>query len=104
MPERLVAVLPVIYPVFNEGYAATRGGPLVRTGLCAEAIRLGRLVRALMGPQPPAEATALVALMLLQDARRDARLDPAGDLVILQEPDRRRWGRREIAACRPPVQ
>src|SRR5204862_5552599 len=58
MPERLDAVLTVIYLVFNEGYAATRGGPLVRTDLCAEAIRLGRLVRMLMGPQPPAEATA----------------------------------------------
>ena len=75
MAERLDAVLTVIYLVFNEGYAATRGGPLVRTDLCAEAIRLGRLVRTLTGPQPPAEATALLALMLLQDARRDARLD-----------------------------
>ncbi len=75
MSERLDAVLAVIYLVFNEGYAATREGPLVRTDLCAEAIRLGRLVRTLMGPQPSAEATALVALMLLQDARRDARLD-----------------------------
>src|SRR5260370_5925392 len=64
MAERLEAVLAVIYLVFNEGYAATRGGPLVRTDLCAEAIRLGRLVRMLMGPQAPAEATALVALML----------------------------------------
>ena len=79
MPERLDAVLTVIYLVFNEGYAATRGGPLVRTDLCAEAIRLGRLVRTLIGPQPPAEATALLALMLLHDARRDARLDAAGD-------------------------
>jgi RNA polymerase sigma-70 factor, ECF subfamily len=75
MAERLDAVLTVIYLVFNEGYAATRGGPLVRTDLCAEAIRLGRLVRTLTGPQPPAEATALLALMLLHDARREARLD-----------------------------
>ena len=65
MPERLDAVLTVIYLVFNEGYAATRGGPLVRTDLCAEAIRLGRLIRTLTGPQPPAEATALLALMLV---------------------------------------
>src|SRR6267143_1600438 len=79
MAERLDAVLTVIYLVFNEGYAATRSGPLVRTDLCAEAIRLGRLVRMLTGPQPPAEATALLALMLLQDARRDARMGETGD-------------------------
>src|SRR5271157_2672055 len=83
MAARLDAVLTVIYLVFNEGYVATRGGPLVRTDLCAEAIRLARLVKTLMSPQPPAEVTALLALMLLQDARRDARLDEAGDLVIL---------------------
>ena len=65
MAERLEAVLTVIYLVFNEGYAATRGGSLVRTDLCVEAIRLGRLVRTLMSPRPPAEATALVAMMLL---------------------------------------
>ena len=74
MAARLDAVLTVIYLVFNEGYAATRGGPLVRTDLCAEAIRLGRLVQTLLGPQPPAEATALLALMLLQDARRGSQL------------------------------
>ena len=74
MAARVKAVLTVIYLVFNEGYAATRGGPLLRTDLCAEAIRLGRLVRSLISPKPPAEATALVALMLLQDARRDARM------------------------------
>src|SRR5450432_1115354 len=83
MAERLDAVLTVIYLVFNEGYAATRGGPLVRTDLCAEAIRLGRLVRMLTGPEAPAEATGLLALMLLQDARRDARLNAAGGLVVL---------------------
>ena len=74
---RLDAVLTVIYLVFNEGYVATRGASLVRTDLCAEAIRLGRLVIALMEPQPPAEAKALLALMLLHDARREARLDEA---------------------------
>ena len=104
MSERLDAVLTVIYLVFNEGYAATRSGPLVRTGLCAEAIRLGRLVRMLTGPEPPAEVTALVALMLLQDARRDARLDQAGDLVILEEQDRRRWDRGQIAEALPLVE
>ena len=103
MPERLDAVLTVIYLVFNEGYAATRGGPLVRTDLCAEAIRLGRLVRSLMAPRPPAETTALVALMLLHDARRDARLDEAGDLVVLEEQDRSRWNRQQIAEALPLV-
>src|SRR5262245_27447314 len=88
MPARLDAVLAVIYLIFNEGYAATRGLSLVRADLCAEAIRLGRLVRALMAPQPPAEATALLAMMLLHDSRRDARLDEAGDLVLLEEQDR----------------
>src|SRR5229473_5570302 len=78
MPARLDAVLTVIYLVFTEGYAATRGEALVRTDLCAEAIRLGRLVRVLMGPPAPPEATALLALMLLHDARRDARLGAAG--------------------------
>src|SRR5207244_4647318 len=75
MPARVDAVLTVIYLIFNEGYAATRGAPLCRTDLCAEAIRLGRLVRALMAPRAPAEATGLLALMLLHDARRHARLD-----------------------------
>src|SRR5262245_2680521 len=83
IPERLDAVLTVIYLVFSEGYAATRGEPLVRADLCDEAIRLGRLVRELMAPHAPAEATALVGLMLLQDSRRDARLDEAGNLVHL---------------------
>ena len=104
MAERLDAVLTVIYLVFNEGYAATRSGPLVRTDLCAEAIRLGRLVRTLTGPEPPAEATALLALMLLQDARRDARLDPSGDIVVLEEQDRRRWDRDQIAEALPLVE
>jgi len=104
MAARLEAVLTVIYLVFNEGYAATRGAPLVRTDLCAEAIRLGRLVRLLLGPQPPAEVTALVALMLLHDARRNARIDKAGDLVVLEEQDRSRWDQPQIAEALPLVE
>jgi RNA polymerase sigma-70 factor, ECF subfamily len=103
MPERLDAVLAVVYLVFNEGYASTREGPLVRTDLCTEAIRLGRLGRMLMGPQPPSEATALLALMLLQDARRDARLDASGDLVLLEQQDRSRWDGAQIAEALPLV-
>lgn len=104
MPARMDAVLTVIYLIFNEGYAATRGESLVRADLCAEAIRLGRLVRALTAPQPPAEATALLALMLLHDSRRDARLDEAGDLVLLEEQDRSRWNRGQIAEALPLVE
>jgi RNA polymerase sigma-70 factor, ECF subfamily len=104
MPARLDAVLTVIYLIFNEGYAATRGERLVRVDLCAEAIRLGRLVRMLIAPEPPAEATALLALMLLHDARREARLDEAGDLVLLEEQDRRRWDQRQIAEALPLVE
>jgi RNA polymerase sigma-70 factor (ECF subfamily) len=104
MPERLDAVLTVIYLVFNEGYAATRGGPLVRTDLCAEAIRLARLVRGLTAPRTPSEATALLALMLLHDSRRAARLDAAGDLVILEDQDRRLWDRTQIEEALPLVE
>jgi RNA polymerase sigma-70 factor (ECF subfamily) len=103
MPERLDAVLTVIYLVFNEGYAATRGAPLLRADLCAEAIRLGRLVLSLMQPQPLPEATALLALMLLHDARRDARVDDAGDLVVLEEQDRSLWNRQQITEALPLV-
>ena len=103
MPARLDAVLTVIYLIFTEGYAATRGESLVRTDLCAEAIRLGRLVRALMAPPPP-EATALLALMLLHDSRREARLDAAGDLVLLEHQDRSRWNRALIAEALPLVE
>ena len=104
MPARLDAVLTVIYLVFNEGYAATRGEPLVRTDLSAEAIRLGRLIRTLTAPRPPSEATGLVALMLLHDSRRDARLDAAGNLVVLEDQDRGRWNRRQIAEALPLVE
>jgi RNA polymerase sigma-70 factor (ECF subfamily) len=104
MPERVEAVLTVIYLIFNEGYLATRGDTLVRTDLCAEAIRLARLVRQLMASETPAEATALLALMLLQDSRRDARLDSAGDLVVLEEQDRRLWHREQIDEATPLVE
>ena len=104
MAARLDAVLTVIYLIFNEGYAATRGEQLVRADLCGEAIRLGRLVRKLTEPQPPAEATALLALMLLHDARQEARLDAAGDLVVLEDQDRSRWDQRQIAEALPLVE
>jgi len=103
MPARLDAVLTAIYLIFNEGYTSTRGEPLVRTDLCAEAIRLGRLVRMLITPSPT-EATALVALMLLHDSRREARVDEAGDLVVLEEQDRRRWNQEQIAEALPMVE
>ena len=103
LPARLDAVLTVIYLIFNEGYVATRGEPLVRADLCAEAIRLGRLVRGLMTPQPPGEATALVALMLLHDSRREARLDDSGDLVVLEEQNRDLWNQKQIAEALPLV-
>jgi RNA polymerase sigma-70 factor (ECF subfamily) len=104
MPARLEAVLTLIYLIFTEGYAATRGDALVRTDLCTEAIRLARLVRLLMAPPPPAEATALLALMLLHDSRREARLDAAGELVLLEDQDRRRWNRAQIAEALPLVE
>ncbi|MBO0860060.1 MAG: RNA polymerase sigma factor [Chloracidobacterium sp.] len=109
LPERLDAVLAVIYLIFNEGYAATRGESLVRADLCAEAIRLGRLVAGLRSPHlqdetMATEALALLALMLLHDSRRDARLNDAGDLVLLEEQDRSRWNREQIAEALPLVE
>jgi len=96
MPERLNSVLTAIYLVFNEGYAATRGNVLVRTDLCREAIRLGRLIQELMQPQPPREALGLLALMLLHDARRETRYDAEGDPVLLEDQDRTRWNQPQI--------
>jgi RNA polymerase sigma-70 factor (ECF subfamily) len=96
MPERLDGVLTTIYLIFTEGYAPTRGEPLVRADLCAEAIRMGRLLRSLLHPKPPAEATALLALMLLHDSRREARLDEDNNLVVLEEQDRTHWNRPQI--------
>jgi RNA polymerase sigma-70 factor, ECF subfamily len=104
LAERLEAVLTVIYLVFNEGYAATRGAPLVRTDLCAEAIRLARLVRSLTAPHTPADVLALLALMLLHDARREARLNDAGDIVVLEEQDRSLWNHSQIAEALPLVE
>jgi RNA polymerase sigma-70 factor (ECF subfamily) len=103
MPERLHAVLTVIYLVFTEGYAATRGASMLRTDLCAEAIRLARIVRGLTAPDPPHEVTGLLALMLLHDSRREARLDQAGDVVVLDEQDRSRWNQAQIAEALPLV-
>jgi len=95
LPERTGSVLAVIYLVFNEGYAATTGQALIRRDLCAEAIRLGRLLVDLMPDEP--EALGLLALMLLQDSRRDARTDASGALVVLEEQDRTRWHHDQIA-------
>ena len=103
MSARIDAVLTVIYLIFNEGYTSTHGEPLVRADLCAEAIRLARLIRMLMAPYPPEEATGLLALMLLHDSRRDARVDEAGDLVVLEEQDRTRWNQAQISEALPLV-
>ena len=94
LPERLDAVRSVIYLIFNEGHSATEGQALVRTELCGEAIRLGRMLCELLPDDP--ENLGLLALMLLHDARRGARVNRAGSLVPLEEQDRSRWDRRQI--------
>src|SRR5712664_1221848 len=94
LPERLDAVLRVIYLVFNEGYSASSGSSLTRADLSAEAIRLERLLVALL-PEP--EAIGLLALMLLQDSRRAARTSPSGDVILLDDQDRSLWDRDQIA-------
>lgn len=94
LPERVQGVLAVIYLVFNEGYSASFGAELIRKPLCAEAIRLGRVMHELMPDE--SEAIGLLALMLLQDSRRDARVGPNGELIVLEEQDREMWDREQI--------
>ncbi|MEU1529469.1 RNA polymerase sigma factor [Streptomyces fagopyri] len=94
LPERTTGVLGVVYLLFNEGYAATSGADLVRTSLCAEAIRLARVLALLMPDEP--EALGLLALLLLHDSRRATRVDAAGDLVTLEDQDRTAWDRAAI--------
>jgi RNA polymerase sigma-70 factor, ECF subfamily len=98
LPERTNGVLGVLYLLFNEGYSASAGEDLLRPGLSAEAIRLGRLLTSLMPDEP--EVAGLLALMLLQDARRVARIDDAGELVSLEDQDRSRWDQAEISEGR----
>ena len=95
LPGRLAAVLAVLYLIFNEGYTANSGERLVRGGLCAEAIRLARLLVELIPDEP--EAMGLLALMLLAESRRSARTGPDGDLVLLADQDRARWDRALVA-------
>jgi RNA polymerase sigma-70 factor (ECF subfamily) len=95
LPDRLRAVLAVVYLIFTEGHRATSGDRLVREDLCAEAIRLGRLLRQLMPDEP--EVTGLLSLLLLTEARRPARVGPHGELVLLAEQDRSLWDRELVA-------
>ena len=95
LPERVPGVLGVLYLLFNEGYSATAGADLIRQNLSAEAIRLARVLARLMPDEP--EATGLLALMLLHDARRTARVDARGDLVTLEDQDRGQWDAAEIS-------
>jgi RNA polymerase sigma-70 factor (ECF subfamily) len=94
LPERLDAVLSAIYLVFNEGYAASQGGSLLRVDLTAEAIRLGRLLLELL---PDPEAKGLLALMLLHESRREARVSKDGEIILLEEQDRSRWDHQMIS-------
>jgi RNA polymerase sigma-70 factor, ECF subfamily len=94
LPERLRSVLAVLYLIFNEGYAASAGDALVRRELCAEAVRLGRVLAELMPDE--GEALGLLALLLLHDARREGRVGPAGELVLLEDQDRARWDQARI--------
>jgi len=94
LPERLDAVMTVVYLVFNEGYSATAGASVVRADLCREAIRLGRMLCALMPEER--EPRGLLALMLLHDARRATRMTAAGDLVLLEDQDRNLWNQNLI--------
>jgi RNA polymerase sigma-70 factor (ECF subfamily) len=96
LPERTAGVLAVLYLLFNEGYSASAGADLVRHGLCDEAIRLARVLADLMPDDP--EVLGLTALLLLHDARREARLSEAGELATLEDQDRTRWDRTEIEA------
>jgi RNA polymerase sigma-70 factor (ECF subfamily) len=95
LPSRLAGVLGVLYLLYNEGYSASAGSSLTRDGLSAEAIRLGRVLVSLMPDEP--EAAGLLALMLLQDSRRAARVDAAGDLIVLEDQDRSLWDSALIA-------
>jgi RNA polymerase sigma-70 factor (ECF subfamily) len=95
LPERLRSVLAVVYLIFNEGYAASSGDRLVREDLCAEAVRLGRILAELMPDEP--EVTGLLALMLLAESRRATRATPEGDVVLLADQDRSLWDRSLIA-------
>ena len=95
LPQRLASVQAVIYLIFNEGYSSTTGERLVRNDLCAEAIRLGRVLAELSPDEP--ENLGLLALMLLQDSRRSARVNDDGELVTLEQQDRAAWDQREIA-------
>ncbi len=102
LPERLSAVMATIYLIFNEGYSATGGDSLQRRDLCGEAVRLARLIRRLMPDET--EAAGLLALILLQDSRRDARTDVRGEIVLLDDQDRALWDREEIAEGLPLVE